>query len=235
MGWFRAVKAWIAVSDFMREKFISAGVPADDIFTLRHFWHPIDEISAPRDEGYYVFMGRLVEMKGIKVLLETWDQLLRDRGDRAPKLVIAGDGELAPFVISKAKENSLITYRGHVSGEEKSELLRDCSAVIAPSLCLESLGLVTYEAYDYSKPMLVARAGGLAETVTHGITGLIHEPGDAAGLAEHVLEVASDGQRRVEMGRNGREWLIANTGFEAWQRGFSKVFEHALANRGAGG
>jgi hypothetical protein len=235
LGWFRAIKAWIAVSDFMRDKFISAGVPAKDIFTLRHFWHPMTDSPTRQDDGYYVFLGRLVEMKGVKVLLEAWDQLLREQGTRAPKLMIAGDGELAPLVIAKTRENPLISYLGHVSGEEKSRLLRDCSAVIAPSLCLESLGLVTYEAYDFGKPMLVARSGGLAETVSHGVTGLIHDAGDATGLARQVLELDSNPRQRREMGAAGRAWLLENTSYSKWRRDFDRVVEHAVAGRRVSG
>jgi len=231
LGWFRAVKAWIAVSDFMRDKFISAGVPAEDIFTLRHFWHPLADSAPGRDDGYYVFMGRLVEMKGIKVLLEAWDRIFSERGAGGPKLVIAGDGELAPLVIARARENPLISYRGYISGEEKCRLLRDCSGVIAPSLCLESLGLVTYEAYDFSKPMLVARAGGLAETVSHGVTGLIHEAGDVSSLVQQVLELTSSGERRREMGRNGRAWLLENTSYLRWKRDFDGVVSYAITGR----
>src|SRR5437588_11950910 len=45
LGWWRSVKAWIAISDFMRGKFISAGIPAEKIFTLRHYWRPSPDSS----------------------------------------------------------------------------------------------------------------------------------------------------------------------------------------------
>ncbi len=47
--------------------------------------------------------------------------------------------------------------------------------MLAPSVWWEPLGLVTYEAYDYGKPMLAARSGGLSETVVAGLTGFLHE------------------------------------------------------------
>src|SRR6202011_2417640 len=116
LGWYRAIKAWIAPSDFMREKFISAGIPANDIFTLRHFWRPMPDPPPSLDDGYYLFMGRLVEMKGVNVLLEAWNIILRERGGTGPKLMIAGDGELAPAVVAGAAANPLITYCGRVDG-----------------------------------------------------------------------------------------------------------------------
>ena len=231
LGWFRAIKAWIAPSDFMREKFISAGIPAKDIFTLRHFWRSMPGPPPSRDEGYYLFMGRLVEMKGVNILLEAWDIILRERGPTGPKLMIAGDGELSPVVIAKAAANPLITYCGRVDGEEKKKLLQGCAAMVAPSLCLESLGLVTYEAYDYLKPMLAARSGGLAETVAHGVTGLVHEPGDAIGLARQVLELDANPEQRWSMGEEGRSWLLQNADYSKWKVGLDQVFEHVIATR----
>ena len=137
LGWFDAIKAWIAVSDFMRGRNSSRRECqfTGDIFTLRHFWKASLPLPAsPRDDGYYVFMGRLVEMKGVKVLLDAWDLILRERGIGGPKLKIAGDGELAPAVIARAATNPLVSYCGRVDGEEKRTLLQGCGAMIAPSL-----------------------------------------------------------------------------------------------------
>ena len=39
-GCWESVKAWIAISDFVRNKFIAAGIPPENIFTLRYFWKP---------------------------------------------------------------------------------------------------------------------------------------------------------------------------------------------------
>jgi len=228
LGWFEAVKAWVAISDFMREKFIEAGVPAADVFTVRHAWRPMEAPPAPRDRGYYLFLGRLIPAKGINVLFDAWKILREELGDHAPKLAIAGAGPMKARVRELAAKNSLVEFRGLVRGGEKHELLENCRAMIAPSLWWEPLGLVTYEAYDFGKPMLAARSGGLTETVMHGQTGFLHEPGNAAELARQVVELEANPDRRVEMGRRGREWLIENTNEEAWRRNIKKVVEHAV-------
>lgn len=227
-GWFRAVKAWIAVSDFMRDTFIEAGVPADDIFTVRHYWKPRSGLPVARDDRYYLFLGRLVEMKGIDVLLKAWEMIRDETASRGPRLFVAGHGELAPVVRAAAEKNSLVVPCGQVSGETKEQLLAGCSAVVAPSICLESFGLVAFEAYDFGKPILAANSGGLAETVSHGQTGLLHEPGDAAQLARQVLELDASPERRVEMGHAGRAWLLENTSEKEWLRKFTQVVDYAV-------
>ncbi len=228
LHWFRAVKAWIAISDFMREKFIEAGVPAADIFTVRHAWRPMEAPPAPQDRGYYLFLGRLIPAKGIAVLFAAWKIIRETLGDRAPKLVIAGAGPMESQVRELAAQNPLVEFRGLVGGSEKHELLANCRAMIAPSVWWEPLGLVTYEAYDFAKPMLAARSGGLTETVVHGETGLLHEPGNAAELARQVMELDASPERRIAMGRAGRAWLLANANEQDWLRKFMRVVEHAV-------
>ena len=148
-----------------------------------------------------------------------------------PKLVIGGAGPLENVVRQAAKENPLIEYRGLLSGEMKTEAIRSCRAMLAPSLWWEPLGLVTYEAYDYFKPMLAARSGGLTETVIDGETGLLHEPGNAEELAQQVMAVSESPDRAIEMGRAGRRWLLANTSIAAWQERFCGIVEYAIENQ----
>jgi glycosyltransferase involved in cell wall biosynthesis len=229
LRWFDAVTVWIAISDFMRDQFIRAGIPSEKIFTLRHFWRPIADVTRTTDEDYYLFIGRLVQLKGILVLLDVWDRIFHEKGNAGPKLVIVGEGELEEKVRSRSKANPLIDFRGAVSRDEKHRLLSGMRALIAPSLCLESLGLVAYEAYDFAKPVLAARAGGLGEIVLHDRTGLLHEPGYANALFDHVMTLERESQKRTEFGRNGRRWLLENANEEQWRTRFNQIIEFAIA------
>jgi glycosyltransferase involved in cell wall biosynthesis len=228
LGWFKAVKAWVAISDFMREKFIEAGVPAADVFTVRHAWRPMDAPPPPQDAGHYLFLGRLIPPKGLCVLFEAWKIIREELGDRAPRLMIAGAGPSEAWVREKVRGNPLVEFCGSVSGDQKHQLIAACRAMIAPSIWWEPLGLVTYEAYDYGKPMLAARSGGLTETVVDGQTGFLHEPGNATELARQVVELDGAPNRRAEMGLRGRQWLLKNTNEDDWRQKIHKVVEHAL-------
>jgi glycosyltransferase involved in cell wall biosynthesis len=231
LRWFDAITAWVAVSDFMRDQFIRVGVPAEKIFTLRHFWKPVADLTATSDQGYYLFIGRLVKLKGVFALLDVWDRIFQEQNLSGPKLVIVGEGELEQSVRERAKKNPLIDFRGSVPKEEKQHLLGGMRALIAPSLCLESLGLVAYEAYDFAKPVLAARAGGLGEIVLHGRTGLLHEPGDVPALFNHVMTLERDPEKRSEFGRNGREWLLTNADENAWRERFREIIDFAVDSK----
>ena len=143
--------------------------------------------------------------------------------------MICGDGPLREIIQARASANPLVDFKGITSGEAKRGLLSSARAIIAPSICLESLGLVAYESYEFAKPVLASRAGGLAEIVMHNQTGLLHEPGDVATLYEQVMTLEAEPAKRIDLGRNGRGWLHENTDERRWLRKFNEIVEFAIA------
>jgi len=227
-GSLDAVKRWVAISDFMRLKFIEAGLPPERVVTLRHFWKPLPSVPPPVDGDYYLFLGRLVREKGIRPLLDCWRRLEGKLGARCPKLVIAGTGPLEAEVRAASEACPTVRYAGFVADGEKDSLMRGARALVAPSIWWEPLGLVTYEAYDYGKPMLAAASGGLCETVEDGRSGLLFEPGSAESFCDAVLRMeAADKHARIEMGRRGREWLVRENSEAKWLEGFNEIVASA--------
>lgn len=228
-GWLRSVKAWVAISEFMRDRLVEAGVEESRIFALRHSWDAMEEAPAPEDAGYYLFLARLVEVKGVETLLRAWDGLRERLGERTPELRIAGEGPLAGMVQASAAQNPSVKYLGMIGGEAKRTALRQCRAMMVPSTWWEPLGLVVYEAYDFAKPVLAARSGGLTETVLCGETGLLHEPGRVEELVRDVLAMEQmPAAQRAAMGSAGRAWLLRDTAVTSWQDRFDAIIERAL-------
>lgn len=227
LNWLRAVKAWIATTDFMRDKFVEAGVPVSDVFVLRQMWTPSALPSTNPEANHFLFLGRLIEEKGVKVLCEAWDIVRHRLGASAPRLIIAGSGPLDQWIRQQAKENPLITFDGPVSGEQKNQLIASCRAMVAPSIWWEPLGLVTYEAYNFGKPMLATRSGGFTETIVDGLTGMLHEPGNAEALADQVIQINASPERRRSMGENGRQWLLSQPTPAQWLETFKKIVTYA--------
>lgn len=230
-GWLKSVKAWIAVSDFMRDKLVSAGaLPEARVHTLRHSWDALPQPPAVEDAGYYLFLGRLVETKGVVPLLDAWDALRGQLGKNTPLLHIAGEGPLTDAVQQRVRTNPYVGQLGQTGGETKREALRRCRAVIVPSTWWEPLGLVVYEAYDYAKPVLAARSGGLTEIVKHDHTGLHHEPGDVQGIVNDVLALeAMPATARQAMGSAGRQWLLREASPRAWMQRFEEILQSAIS------
>lgn len=231
-GWLRSVKAWVCISEFIRDRFIEAGLEPSTVHALRHSWDAMPELPETSDGGYHLFLGRLVEQKGISTVLEAWQQLEAKLGEQTPELRIGGEGPLEGLVREAAQRTSKIRYLGLVEGAAKRETLANCRTMLAPSAWWEPLGLVTYEAYDYAKPVLAAASGGLSETVVQGATGLLHQPGNAGALMNDVLKIEEmSGAQRTAMGQSGRAWLLSNTRKEDWLRRFDEILDGVLLRR----
>tara|TARA_B100001093_G_scaffold469254_1_gene489850 strand:+ start:6424 stop:7644 length:1221 start_codon:yes stop_codon:yes gene_type:complete len=223
-GWLDAVKGWIGISDFMRDALLRAGLPREQVFALRHSWDHQEKEPEQRDEGYYLYLARLVREKGVRTLLDSWEILERSLGDSTPLLKIGGTGDEEQLVRAAASRSRKVEYVGYVDGEEKDELVAGCRAMLAPSVWWEPLGLVTYEAYDHGKPMLAAASGGLIETVEHGGTGLLYESASPSALAESVETMeAMSRERRWQMGLAGREWLKKEADPGEWKMRFDHI------------
>jgi glycosyltransferase involved in cell wall biosynthesis len=228
-GWLGSVRKWIAISDFMRDKLVESGIPSGSIVTLRHCWDAMPVPPRHEDDGTYLFLGRLVEEKGLLTLLAAWEALSLELGSATPKLIVAGEGPLRNRLEQCAHPN--IRFAGYVNGDEKTVLLNRCRAVVIPSVWWEPLGLVTYEAYDHAKPVLAARSGGLCETTFHGRTGFLHQPGNSAELCRQVMAMQSmTFDERRQLGHNGRRWLVEENDGRRWRRSFDAILGEVAAS-----
>lgn len=223
-GWLDSVKHWVAISDFMRDKFIEAGIAPENITTLRHSWDTMPEMPKREDKGYYLFLSRLTSEKGVQVLLNAWSLLEVEMGDATPLLYIGGKGELEPDVLKACEASDKVRYLGFIDKEEKAELIRCCRAMLAPSVWWEPLGLVTYEAYDFGKPMLASESGGLTETILDGETGFHFQPNDVKSLLKVIAKTEGlSNEDRLLMGDKGRDWLMKNASPEKWKEDFHHI------------
>ena len=223
-----AVTHWVTISEFMRDRFIEGGIPAERVVTLRHSWDARPAAPDAADGGYYLLLARLVTEKGVRVTVEAWKRMEKEAGPNCPRLVIGGTGPLNAEVAAAAAEHKGIDYLGFVDGDAKDELIANCRAMLAPSVWWEPLGLITYEAYDAAKPILAADSGGLAETVVEGETGFLHRAGDVEDLITSVrrMEDLPYPERR-EMGARGREWLLREADPALWKERFREVLRLA--------
>jgi len=85
---------------------------------------------------------------------------------------------------------------------------RDAVVSVVPSVFPEALGLTSLEAQASGTPVVVSDAGGLPETVSAGQSGLVFANGDAGQLADAVIRVMTDPDRRRLMSEGSRAWAM---------------------------
>jgi ADP-heptose:LPS heptosyltransferase/glycosyltransferase involved in cell wall biosynthesis len=224
-GDFEGVKAWMAVSEEMRQIFIRGGYPENRFFCLHHSWDTQPPVDLALDEGYFLFLGRMVEEKGVRFLMELWQRPeVRDL-----PLVMAGEGPLAEEFRDKTPPN--VRWVGFVQGAEKRRLLAGCRALLFPCLWAEPLTTVVYEAYEQGKPVLGSAMGGLKELVLDRQTGRLLEAGNVDAWTQAVIEHAQNPAMNRERGLRGLQWLREEVSPEAWNRQFDQIYGQAIGSR----
>jgi glycosyltransferase involved in cell wall biosynthesis len=196
--WRVMVDAYIALTEFSREKFIQGGLPANRVFVKPNFVQPASP-SGQGDGGFAVFIGRLAEEKGIRTLLGAWTKL----NGKMP-LKIAGDGPLRTEVEAVAHRMKEVELLGHVTKDGVAKLLRRAHVLIIPSIWYEGFPVVVAEAFAAGVPIIASNLGSLGELVHHGRTGLHSRPGDAEDLAAQVEWLTTHEEERQRMRRAAR-------------------------------
>lgn len=117
-------------------------------------------VSRPKADSFYLVISRLGAFKRIDIAVEAFNEL------KTP-LKIIGDGQELANLKKTAHPN--IEFLGTVSEEELLSYLKNCIALIFPTL--EDFGIVPVEAMAAGKPVIGYRGGGILETVVEGKTG----------------------------------------------------------------
>ena len=221
-GDFAAVRAWVTVSEQMKQNFAQAGWFTDRLHTLRHSWHTQPLPVEARDDGYFLFLGRMVESKGARFLVELW----KDPALRQVELVMAGDGPLVTELRAQAPPN--VRWVGHVEGEAKQQLKARCRAILFPSIWPEPLSTVAYEAYEAGKPILASQVGGMPELIVAGQTGFLLPPGQHGDWRNGILQLTEDASLSHCLGAAGRLWLDREVSPGRWLEQFDLIARSAL-------
>ncbi len=178
--WSKKVDAYIALTNFARDKLTAGGVPSSRLWVKPNF--AVDaSVQGTHDGDFALFVGRLSPEKGISTLISAWSRL-----GTARLLKILGDGPLLPELRNAAAVNSNIEILGKQSREAVRALMRRASFLLFPSRCYEGFPMVIAEAYAAGLPVLASRLGSMAELVRDGKTGLLFDPDDPDDIAQCV-------------------------------------------------
>lgn len=219
--WTSLVDTYIALTEFSRQKFIEAGLPAAKIVVKPNFAEDAGE--GPGGGGYAAFVGRLVPEKGITTLLEAW----RATGGLLP-LKIVGDGPLRDAVREASRADARIEWLGWRNPTEVRAILSAAEMMIFPSEWLEPFGRTIIESFAAGTPVVAACVGAVAELVRPGETGQLFEAGQATDLATAVRRLLADPQHLRAMRQACRETY--RTGYSPRQNYplLMAAYRHAL-------
>lgn len=222
--WNRQIDLYIALSEFARNKFVEAGLPAGSMVVKPNFIEPDPGVG--HGSGRFVlFVGRLSTNKGISVLLNAWKKI----GSQVP-LKIVGDGPLQHCVENAAASTSGIEYLGRQPREVVLRLMKEALALAFPSVWYEGFPMTIIEAYASGLPVIASDLGSMRSMVKDGITGLLFKPGDSDDLAARVQCLLGTPAMLPDLRRNARlEFTSSYTASQNYTQ-LIRIYHHVLGN-----
>jgi glycosyltransferase involved in cell wall biosynthesis len=162
----------------------------------------VGDVSAPP----LVFaVGRMTEQKGFQYLLDAVPTI----ADAVPevRIRIAGDGPRLSALRRRAAEagyGEYVEFPGYVSERRLRREYRRAEVVAFPSV-FETFGLVGLEAAASGTPAVGFDVGGVRTVIDDGVTGVLVEPYRSDQLADRIVDLLSDSERRLRLGRAARD------------------------------
>lgn len=233
--WHRDVDAFIALTEFGRDRFIAGGLPADRLVVKPNFASDVGDPHADESmtrrrfaNGPVLFVGRLAPEKGIRALLAAWHRV-----DRGRQLRIVGGGPLVDDVRTATVATPGITFVGPVSRDEVQAEMRSAAVMVFPSEWYEGMPLSLIEAFAAGLPVVASRLGAMESMIEDGRSGILVGPGDPEALAAGIARALADPSGLAAMGRAARSIYLDTYAPEPNYARLAAIYRSAVARRAA--
>lgn len=174
-------------------------------------------------ENRVLFVGRHEPRKGLHVLLKAWPEIRRRTG--ASLRVIGADPLAVRLLLSRARvADQGVEIAGFLTQEELTRELLAARAMAAPSLGGESFGMVLTRAFACATPVVASDIEGYREVIEPG-TGVLVPPQDPAALAEALVALLEQDERRQAIGASARELAIERYSWHRIARRLAAIYE----------
>jgi glycosyltransferase involved in cell wall biosynthesis len=232
--------AFIAVSDFIRQRLLEQGYPEEKIVLHRN-GIDVEAFTPPPPDGrepIVLFVGRFVEKKGTIYLLEA-ARALHDAGVRF-ELVVIGAGPLEERLKGFATANRLnCRFVGFLDIDQVRSWLGRARVVAVPSVTAtdgdsEGLPTILLEAQAMETPVVASFHSGIPEGVVNGVTAELVGECDVASLAEKLRTFLDSPEKARAFGAAGREFVRQHFNLRAQVQGLEALYCDVRRRHGVG-
>ena len=154
----------------------------------------------PSDNPFFLFVGRLERIKGLQDVIPAF----ADEGEE--ELWVVGTGEFEAELHALAEGMPRVRFLGARSSEQLRSLYAEALAVVVPSVCYETFGIILLEAFREGTPVLARRLGPFPEIVEQSQGGLLFDGPEE--LREGLRQLGHDAALRERLGRQGARALL---------------------------
>jgi glycosyltransferase involved in cell wall biosynthesis len=245
-GFVRWICRWadrvVAISsETAREIRELVDVPVEVIpYTTPFAGHPAAR-ALPTGDGKrltILFIGRLVELKGLAYLIEAAALLGGGGRARVPVRIVAiGIGPERQRLEALARERNVeVDFRNKVPAAELHQAFVTADLLALPSIIdargdTEGLGVALLDAMSYGIPAIASRVGGIPDIIEDGVSGLLVPPADPQALANAIERVARDPAYAKRLAAAGRERLRTHFSWEVITAKWDELYRAVSASR----
>ena len=183
------VDLFLPPSKFMMDTCVEGGYKPEKFRVLCNFID-VTKVKGLKSEevkrlkgDYYVYLGRVNEVKGVRTLCKAASQLDK-------KLIVIGDGPISEELRMKSEESGApIEFKGQMQWEEFMPILRGARFMVLPAEWSENNPLTVIESQSLGTPVLGARIGGIPELIDEGVSGMTFTSGDVEDLKDKIMKM----------------------------------------------
>ncbi len=183
----------------------------------------LDDIDKP----LVLYSGRLLALKGIKVLINSIKTILKKED---VYFVFAGSGDVKRWErLLKINNISNKNYKflGYVDYEKMHNLYLRSDIFVLPSFT-ESFPLTILEAMSCKIPVIASNVGGVSEIIESSKDGMLVRPGDSKQLMNNILEILNNDRLRNKITTNGRKKIEKNFDSRIMAEKTKRFYERVL-------
>ena len=166
---------YICLTEFNKEKLLTLKqIHRERIYVKPNFVQSNLEYKSHEErKNQIVYLGRIDELKGIRILMDAWSQIEKENVEKKFSLIICGTGKMEIWCKNYIKENNLknIEIKGFVSNEEALKIIGESKAVVLPTQVYEGFPMVIVEAISVGTPVIGSDIGNVGSIIQEGITG----------------------------------------------------------------
>ncbi len=221
----KGVQCFVTPSDFLKNKLRGWRVKSSCVQNIPLFLEVSEFLPHYEPGDYVLYFGRLVEEKGLDVLLKAL-------AGTEIKLKIVGDGpEKNKLQAESGKLKIDVEFVEHKTGEELYNLIRNAKFVVLPSVWYENYPVSLLEAGAFGKAVVGTRLGGIPEIISDGENGFLAEPGDANDLREKIQRLYGDKDLCEQMGRRAREMVVERNSPEDHYKKIMDLYKQLITKK----
>ena len=216
--WIYRENYFWTVAPSTKQELISLGISSTRCVSIHNAIENavLSKIPQKNAQPTFLFVGRLVRMKGVDAVLEAFEIILRDLPSAV--LWIAGEGEVRYLDVLRKKAEKLgfancVVWWGKVTEKKKLQLMREAHMLLHASI-KEGWGLVVLEAASQGTPTVAYPSGGLVDSIVDGRTGIHTKQSTSSQLAFCAVKLYKDKKKYVRLQKNGIVWSKSFT----WSR-----------------